>query len=304
MTDNPNFSPSRPSDVFDMLRRSELFYTDESKSMWQAFRPGASDVIIATFPKSGTTWMQQILHSLRSGGDMDFDEISLVVPWLEVAFDTGIDLTAPQPWPRLYKSHLAADEIPRGARYVVIFRDPEPVLISYYGFMEGWFFEPGSISLDEFAQHVIIDTRGSGNYWHHLKSWWALRERPDVLMFCYEDMKADIERVVRRVAAFADIAMTDALLETTLEHSTHDFMRLHSRQFDEHATQQALDEICGLPRGGHASKVKTCETARYPAGLSAAVRNRLREIWRDEIEAATGLGSYAEFRRAVAGFNA
>ena len=57
---------------------------------------GPADVLIATYPKAGTTLMQQIVHGLRTGGDMDFDEITEVVPWLEVAHDVGLDLDAPQ----------------------------------------------------------------------------------------------------------------------------------------------------------------------------------------------------------------
>jgi hypothetical protein len=40
--------------------------------------------------------MQQILHQLRSGGDMSFDEISDVVPYIEQAYDTEINLDAEQ----------------------------------------------------------------------------------------------------------------------------------------------------------------------------------------------------------------
>ena len=47
------------------------------------FHPRKSDVLIVTGPKSGTTWMQQILHQLRAGGDDCFESIDRVVPWLE-----------------------------------------------------------------------------------------------------------------------------------------------------------------------------------------------------------------------------
>jgi hypothetical protein len=44
-----------------------------------------SDVIIASYAKCVTTWLQQMVHSLRTGGDLDFDDISRVVPWIETA---------------------------------------------------------------------------------------------------------------------------------------------------------------------------------------------------------------------------
>ena len=39
------------------------------------------DVFISAMAKSGNTWMQQILHQIRSGGDEDFDDLYDVVPW-------------------------------------------------------------------------------------------------------------------------------------------------------------------------------------------------------------------------------
>lgn len=41
-------------------------------------RPG--DIIIAPYSKCGTTWLQQIFHVLRTGGDDDYDDISLLSP--------------------------------------------------------------------------------------------------------------------------------------------------------------------------------------------------------------------------------
>ncbi len=48
------------------------------------FQPRSIDVLITTPPKAGTTWMQQILHQLRTGGDDSFLSIDDVVPWLEI----------------------------------------------------------------------------------------------------------------------------------------------------------------------------------------------------------------------------
>ena len=96
-----------------------------------AFRPRPSDVIISPFGKCGTTWLQQVFHGLRTRGDMDFDDISRVVPWIETAHDLGLDLDAPQRGaPRGYKSHLPYDLVPKGARYIVSIRNPKDALVS------------------------------------------------------------------------------------------------------------------------------------------------------------------------------
>lgn len=74
----------------------------------------ATDVWIATYPKCGTTWIQQIVHGLRSRGAMDFPEISYVVPFVERAAQLGVDLNAPQvAAPRAFKTHLPWSQLPR-----------------------------------------------------------------------------------------------------------------------------------------------------------------------------------------------
>ena len=42
------------------------------------------DVFIVSFPKSGTTWMQQIVKLLRNGGQPDNIKLDRSIPWLEI----------------------------------------------------------------------------------------------------------------------------------------------------------------------------------------------------------------------------
>lgn len=62
--------------VAEMKAKLCRLETAEGRRRGYDLRPASpSDVIIATPPKCGTTWMQQIVHGLRSGGSMDFDEV-------------------------------------------------------------------------------------------------------------------------------------------------------------------------------------------------------------------------------------
>ena len=89
----------RPLCIEDVCERLENFRSPEAEAAHASHKVRADDVYISTYAKSGTTWMQQIVHQLRSDGETDFEEISCAVPWLESAVDIGIDPHADQPYP-------------------------------------------------------------------------------------------------------------------------------------------------------------------------------------------------------------
>ena len=76
--------------------QAQLFDREQiARGMAVKLRP--DDVVITPWGKSGTTWTQQIVHTLRTRGDMAFDDISRVVPWIEMSPLLGLDLNAEQP---------------------------------------------------------------------------------------------------------------------------------------------------------------------------------------------------------------
>ena len=155
----------------------DKFFDKESYQRGLAFKPQLSDIIISPYAKCGTTWLQHIVHGLRTRGSMDFEEINAVTPWIEVAYDVGWDLKATQvAEPRVYKSHLSWHDIPKGGRYICSFRQSDTAIVSHYRFFEGWMFEPGTISLEKLlAWRCPRDRVDSQGYWHHLSSWWDQR---------------------------------------------------------------------------------------------------------------------------------
>lgn len=276
--------------------------SDEGLQAGLDFQPRPTDVLISPPGKSGTTWLQQIAHGLRTRGSMDFSEITGVTPWIEKAYDIGWDLEAEQVAnPRVFKSHLNWYEIPKGGRYIYSFRNPLDVAVSMYRFMDGWFFETGTISIEKFTRELTIKDYETRGYWHHISSWWEQRDNKDVLLLCYEEMKADLVGTVKIVAQFMDIELDDELLDIVVRQSTKDFMLAHKSHFDDHLMQAHIEQQGRVPASPTATKVMPAPSDPERYQLSSELKGEFEEIWDKMITQRFGFKDYSALRTAIAG---
>ena len=294
--DNPqNFK--RPTSVKEMQERFKDFATTEGWQHGLNYTPDPTDVFIVTPAKCGTTWMQQIVHGLRTRGSMDFDEITRVVPWINMAFDTGIDIYAPQvARPHAFKTHTKLDEVPKGGKYIVIVRNPADALVSEYHFMEEMFFEKGTISLEEFAREEFISFQ---EIHKHILAFWDRRNDSDVLPLCYENMKADLPRTVERVAAFIGTPLDEELKEIVVRQSDIKFMQEHKDQFEDHIIRRARSEAMRLPLDGRLNKVRNGQVGESSELVPEEIIKQLDVLWQEVVTPKTGLQSYEALRKEL-----
>ena len=293
-------TPSRPTSLAEYEARFQGITTENGRQDALRFQAQPTDIIITPYSKSGTTWLQQIVHGLRSGGDMDFDDISRVVPWIEVSYDLGIDIHAPQKWqPRAFKSHANWHNIAKGGRYIVSIRNPKDVLVSSYRFMEGWYFEPGTISITEYAHAEFLNPPEGKGYWNHLLSWWPQRSNENVLLFSFEGMKADLPGTVRRVAKFMDIALDEELFDMAIRQSSFNFMLAHKDRFDDYLIRERSEQLYNLPPNSDSSKVRKGTVGSHEYELTSALHQELDAIWQQTIQTKLGFESYQTFRQAL-----
>ena len=269
-----------------------------------AFKPRPTDVIIAPFGKCGSTWLQQIFHTLRTGGSEDFDDISRVVPWIETSAALGIALDAEHVAnPRGYKSHLSRELVPKGCRYIVSLRDPCDALVSAYHFMTGWLIEPGAVGIDDFALGHFgpqAEDPFRQSYWHHLVSWWNVRAQPEVLVLSYEDMLRRPEQNVRRVAEHCQIPLGDDLLALTMDRASLGYMKAHQDKFDDALMRGLSESRLGLPPGSDSSKVREGKSGTHKHELSGAVIEAMDAKWRELVEPELGFANYSVLEAALA----
>lgn len=262
-----------------------------AKGLATELRP--TDIVVTPYGKSGTTWTQQIVHTLRTRGDMEFDDISRVVPWLEVSAALGIDLNAEQKAnPRAFKSHLAWDDMPRGGKYINVVREPAAAAISMFRFQEGWFLEPGAMTADEFVMGTFVASR---TYFQHLKSWWARRNDADVLFLVYEEMLADPAAAIQQIASFMGIDLDAELLALTLRHTSREFMLQHQDKFDDSMLRQLSEDVADLPRGSASAKVTSGSSTSL---LSDNTLEAIALVWQEEITTSLGFDTYQDLLAA------
>lgn len=290
--DKPLRGRARCAEDFGALAQ-RVFVPAEIDAALSSWRPRRTDVVISPYSKCGTTFLQQIFHTLRTRGDMDFDDISAAVPWLETATLLGIDLNAEQKAsPRGFKSHLGYDALPRGSKAICCFREPKDALVSMYHFMNGWFVEPGAISMSDFARGWMGRVEYGADIWRHLLSWWAERHNPEVLVMTYEGMVSDPVATIRRVAQFIDVPLDDDLLALAVERSSLPFMLAHKDKFADPLMRRAAAARCGLPLDGGTAKVREGGAGSGTRELPSEVAAELDRLWATLVTPVTGAADY------------
>ena len=289
----------RATTVAEYNEKMQHFISAEGINHAEAFAARPDDIIISTYAKAGTTWMQQIVHGLRTGGDMEFGEITDVVPWIELAHDVGWDIVGGQKAkPRAYKTHHDYGSVPTGARYIWVVRDPKDTAVSFYNFMNGWILERDAVSIDEFVQEFFLERPAPRDYWSHLVSWYNAWGTDTVLALTFEDMKDDLPDAVQRVARFMSCDDGGAI-EIATRQAHFSFMKDHERQFDDHPLARARCAALQLPVGAGSSKVKSGNVGGHKNTLSDDTAHMLDVKWAEVVEAQLGLADYAALRKAL-----
>lgn len=89
-----------------------------------------------------------------------------------------------------------------------MFRAANDVVLSFYNFLNGWFFDKDTIDLDAFVREFWLTcdspshSPDCASYFHHVISWYERRNDDNVMIVFFEDLKENLEREVRRVAQF------------------------------------------------------------------------------------------------------
>lgn len=250
------------------------------------FEARPTDVLITTAPKAGTTWMQQILHQLRTGGDADFRQIDHVVPWLErqragMGWRDVLERFSGLPDPRVFKTHCTWEQTPGTdtARFVLTLRDPRDCCVSFYHHlmdMTDEALERSGLERPADMDDHVDEWLRFGAWFRNVTGWWPQRHRDNVLMLRYDDLKADLAGAMERMLRFLGWTLSDAGLHRALQLSSFEWMKANAFRFaGEGDDGKPVFRPGGFIRKGRTGDYKTHLTPAQEARILARCRAEL-----------------------------
>ena len=183
-----------------------------------------NDVFLASYPRSGNTWMRFLLSELISGQPADFGTVETTIPYIGIQ-SRRVPALLPNGG-QVFKTHEQYRVEYQRAVYLV--RDPRDVAVSNYE------RERASLSyvdqgLDHFLERYVRGrTNPFGSWQTHTQSWLnsPLFERGALLLIKYEDLRSNPEETLAGVADFLGLQADSGAIRNAVLNNTLSNMRL------------------------------------------------------------------------------
>ncbi|XP_061909587.1 cytosolic sulfotransferase 3-like isoform X1 [Entelurus aequoreus] len=269
-------SSFRPA-LFDFHGVSMTHYFTDNWDNVQNFQARPDDILIATYPKAGTTWVSCILDLLHFGQTSSERQTSISiydrVPFLEMSVPSvpkGTELVDKLVTsPRLIKTHFPVQFVPKSfweqnCRIVYLARNAKDSVVSYFHFdrMNMAEPEPGEWSsfLQRFMQgksryimkynytslpqsynaFVCLWSVVFGSWYDHVNGWWKKKQTYSKLHYMfYEDLIEDTGRELDKLCSFVGLSPSDEHKKSII--GTVQFDNMKKNKMANHSTISIMD---------------------------------------------------------------
>ncbi|XP_038066080.1 sulfotransferase 1C2-like isoform X2 [Patiria miniata] len=253
----------------------------------RSFEVRADDCWIVTYPKAGTTWVQEIMSAVMHDGNLEEVNKShsmLRVPYFEQTFPEELPTTHriadEMPSPRVIKSHLPGQLLPpqiwtKKAKIVYVIRNPKDLMVSFFHFEQMLNLKGAGLSFEEYLGYRNSKKASYGSWWDHYLYFWKRRHQPNVLVLRFEDLKRDLRGNVEIISQFLGKALSAKTLDDITEHCS--FINMKNNPMTNPDSLLAADEIPGrsFMRKGKSGNWKTHFTVAQNESMDALIKEKL-----------------------------
>ncbi|XP_042349540.1 sulfotransferase family 5A, member 1 [Plectropomus leopardus] len=208
-------------------------HTQDSLQLALKFPFEDTDIVIVTYPKSGTTWMQEIVTLISNRGNPDLSQTVpnwARAPWLEHYYFTAV-LEASPTRPRIITTHLPYHLLGPAlqgtkAKVIYVSRNPKDAVVSFYHFHKMANFLPDAGSFPEFLDQFLEGTLCYGSWFDHIKGWTSQTATMDNLLYMtYEEMSLDLHAAIKRVSAHLHCPLLEDEFNSCVKHCSFSHMK-------------------------------------------------------------------------------
>jgi len=219
-------------------------------TIWNDFEFRDNDIFIATYAKSGTTWLQQIISQLIFNGEEGL-EVAEMSPWVDLRVppkEVKLPMMEQQTHRRFLKTHLPIDALVFSpeSKYIYIGRDGRDVVWSLYNhhvnanhiWYEALNDTPGRVGppigkppesiIEYYHDWLNKDGHPFWPFWENVKSWWEIRNLPNVFMLHFANLKSDMPSEIKKIAEFLEIEIDPNKWNDILDHCSFEYMKEHA----------------------------------------------------------------------------
>ena len=176
-------------------------------------------VVLASYPKSGNTWLRFILSNLylKTDIEVNFQNIEHLAPGVM------------KPWkywfqkkhlnPPVFKTHSRYDESNAYSKNIYIVRDPRDVYISYYHYLDG------DKDLSYFPWFMVNYAFPYGRWSEHVRSWLDHKDDEKVVIVKYESLLENPQRELDKIMKKLSLPSTKEERAEAIEKSTFNKMK-------------------------------------------------------------------------------
>jgi len=193
----------------------------------------ASDAFLASYPRSGSTWLRFMLFESLLGEASEFGSVNQAIPDVKL-HRAGLPLMPGGS--RLIKTHEVYQPQYRKAVYLV--RDPRDVALSEYAYQTAL----GLVdqNLDDYLNRFLRESVNPFSSWRaHVESWLnAPLEKEQLLVIRFEDLRADTVYTILQIATFLGLTPEEKRIRQAIADNTIERMRAKEKETPQRASKR------------------------------------------------------------------
>ncbi|XP_067448702.1 cytosolic sulfotransferase 3-like isoform X1 [Thunnus thynnus] len=253
---------SRP-ELFDFHGVSMTHYFTDNWENIQKFQARPDDILIASYPKAGTTWVSYILDLLYFGQTSPERQTSIpiytrvpnleiIVPYLQPGSGSSPQIFKGTEMadklhtsPRLIKTHLPVQFMPKSfweqnCKIVYVARNAKDSVVSYFHFERMTKINPDPGDWSSYLQRFMEGKMVFGSWYDHVNGWWKKKQTyPNLHYIFYEDLIEDTGREIDKLCCF--LGLSPSAEEKERIRGEVQFDNMKKNNMVNHSTYRGMD---------------------------------------------------------------